>query len=526
MSLPTDLIAFVITLLRGAQLAAQALLLGGIAFVLAVSDPLAAPLGEAGPRLCAAARRWTRRAALGVAGAALAAGSINVLDVVSTMDLSVMDALGAEFVQWSAVTVASALLVAFAGNRKIILAAGGATVLMASAMTSHAAARLDQRGIFLVADLLHQCGAAIWIGGIPFLLLGLRLVHQRDGRFILGRRCSQLYALAVGALAIGALVLAVGYTRSLTALTGTAYGAMMGGKLVLLATLLSFGLLNALSIRRLGRGGDAGLGRLRRLAEAEIGIGLTVMFVAASLASHPLAVDQVSDPTAVASLHEIAQRMAPAWPSLSSPPLGEISVPADASMTVNPTAADHAWSGFNHHWSALFVLLIGLLALAERTGRAAWARHWPALLIGLAVLLLARSDPETWPLGPIPFFDRLRDPEVLQHRLITLVVTLFGCFEWAVRCGRLNRTRAPLIFPLLCAVGGGLLLTHGHSLADVKQSFLIELSHIPMGLLGIYAGWSRWLELRGEGRVARVAGWIWPICFVLIGLLLLNYRES
>jgi putative copper resistance protein D len=40
------------------------------------------------------------------------------------------------------------------------------------------------------------------------------------------------------------------------------------------------------------------------------------------------------------------------------------------------------------------------------------------------------------------------------------------------------------------------------------------------------AGWSRWLELRLPGRIARVSGWIWPACFVLIGALLFFYREA
>ena len=29
-----------------------------------------------------------------------------------------------------------------------------------------------------------------------------------------------------------------------------------------------------------------------------------------------------------------------------------------------------------------------------------------------------------------------------------------------------------------------------------------------------------------HGRVAAIAGWIWPVCLVLVGLLLLSYREA
>jgi putative copper resistance protein D len=170
------------------------------------------------------------------------------------------------------------------------------------------------------------------------------------------------------------------------------------------------------------------------------------------------------------------------------------------------------------------VLAIGLLGLAERAGWA-WARHWPLAFLALAAMLFVRSDPETWPLGPIGFFARLADPEVLQHRLLTLLIVVFAVFEWLVRTHRLKGDWPPLVFPLVCAIGGALLLTHSHSLSDVKERYLIEVSHIPMGFFGIIGGWSRWLELRAEGVTRRAAGWVWPLCFAAIGLLLLDYRE-
>ena len=55
---------------------------------------------------------------------------------------------------------------------------------------------------------------------------------------------------------------------------------------------------------------------------------------------------------------------------------------------------------------------------------------------------------------------------------------------------------------------------------------LIELSHTPLALTGITAGWARWLELRADGKVQRWAGWVWPVCFLVVGAILLNYREA
>jgi copper resistance protein D len=188
-------------------------------------------------------------------------------------------------------------------------------------------------------------------------------------------------------------------------------------------------------------------------------------------------------------------------------------------------AADIAWSEYNHHWAGIFVLAIGLLALANQAG-VRLARHWPVMFLALAAFLLIRSDPEVWPLGQIGFFASLRDPEVLQHRFFVLLIAIFGVFEWRVRASDQTRGPAALVFPLVTAIGGAALLTHQHAIANVRDQLLIELTHTPLALLGIAAGWARWLEIRLDRPGSRVAGWVWPVCFVLIGLLLLNYREA
>jgi copper resistance protein D len=185
-----------------------------------------------------------------------------------------------------------------------------------------------------------------------------------------------------------------------------------------------------------------------------------------------------------------------------------------------------AWSEYNHHWSGIFVTLIGLLALAERSGCAPWARHWPLVFLGLALFLLIRSDPETWPLGDIGFFESFRDPEVVQHRFLVLLVALFGIFEWRVRVGGLQHSRAVYVFPLICATGGALLLAHSHALANIREMLLIEMTHTPLALFGMTSGWTRWLELRTDGRTRTICSWLWPVCFLLVGVVLLTYRES
>jgi putative copper resistance protein D len=531
MILPADLAAFITMLLRGGQLAAQSLLLGGLSFILLLARPLAPALPN-GALLIERSRYWTGRAGLLLAGVAALCLAINIINLQQSLGLSLHEALGADFILWTALVVAGGLsawiwLRTLRGPLAGVLLLGSvAAILLGALMTSHASARLDQRLFYMAADAAHQMGAAIWIGGIPFLLLGLTIAADPAGKKLVGARFSHMAIGAVAMLAAGAAIMAIGYSGSWAAFIGTAYGAMMTTKLFLLGVLLLMGLMNMLTTR--DPSSDPGMVRLRSFAEIEIGIGIAVIFIAASLATQPPAADQALDPSSLASFQEIVERMTPEVPRLVGPSHDLVTIPSDQLVLANfqSSDADKAWSEVNHHWAGLFLLTLALLALLERTGRAPWARNWPLMFLLLAGMLFVRSDPESWPLGPIPFWQRFMDPEVMQHRLVMLLLIPFGVFEWAVRTGRLTQNWAKRVFPALCVLGGTLLLAHTHSLTDVKQSYLIELNHLPMGACGILAGWARWLELRGRGWPVKMASWIWPICFMLIGLLLLDYRES
>ena len=214
---------------------------------------------------------------------------------------------------------------------------------------------------------------------------------------------------------------------------------------------------------------------------------------------------------------EIVERNTPHWPGFVSPDHDALALPAlqaklDADAAQHNAAPQHAfvpgsgdlpprnaadiaWSEYNHHWSGLFVLAIGVLSLLNQAG-VRWARHWPLMFLGLAAFLFLRSDPEVWPLGDIGFLESFRDVEVLQHRIFVVVIAAFAIFEWRVRTGRAANPKAALVFPLLCAGGGVLLLTHSHAIANVKDQLLIELTHTPLAIAGIVAGCARWLELR------------------------------
>jgi putative copper resistance protein D len=121
----------------------------------------------------------------------------------------------------------------------------------------------------------------------------------------------------------------------------------------------------------------------------------------------------------------------------------------------------------------------------------------------------------------------MTDPEVLLHRFFALLVVALAIFEWRVQTGRVTSARVRLVFPILIAAASALLLAHSHSLGNIREEVLAELSHAPLAILGITAAWSRWLELRlpSENRARPVVARLWPVCFLLIGVALLNYRE-
>jgi copper resistance protein D len=263
-----------------------------------------------------------------------------------------------------------------------------------------------------------------------------------------------------------------------------------------------------------------------------------VLLAAASLTSTPPAADVAAGRV---TPREIAERMKPRLPSLETPPFAELApatsldldersprlgsfVPGQQQQINGP--ADIAWSEYNHHWAGVVMLAIGVLAILGRVFSWSWARHWPLAFLGLAVFLLIRADSENWPLGPRGFWESFQVAEVAQHRLFVLLIVAFAIFEWAVQTNRVTRGNAALVFPMVCAVGGALLMTHSHSLGNVKEEFLAELSHLPLALFAVFAGWSRWLELRLGGSQTRIASAIWPVAFLLIGMILVLYREA
>ena len=92
--------------------------------------------------------------------------------LIQTVELPLLNVLGASFAIAGLVKCAAALLLAMCllawrSTPAALLLALGAVELAAATLSTHAAARMDHSLPLLGVEALHQLGAAIWIGGIP-----------------------------------------------------------------------------------------------------------------------------------------------------------------------------------------------------------------------------------------------------------------------------------------------------------------------------------------------------------------------
>lgn len=549
-----DIYGFGVVLLDAAGFAARAALVGSAAFLALIA---AAPLGAARPEgapLLALGRRWTLIGAVATLVLGLAAAALQAAVLAGTLGRPIGDSLGADSVRAAGAVLLAALVVAMLAAprtappppwRRAALCAASLALLAAAAAGSHAVARPEGRGLLFLATLAHQAGAALWLGGLPPLLGALRRLEPALARRV-GRAYSRQAATGVGLVLLGIAGFWDGYLGEPEALYGTAYGAMAVTKGAMLALLLALGAANFLLLHAAGDPGGRRLPLVRRLVECEIALGLATFAAGASITSLPPAVDLREDRVTFA---EIVERFTPRAPRLVSPDHASLAIPAlqarleeearraraarapsayvpGAGEPPPRNAQNIAWSEYNHNWSGLLVLLVGLAALLDASRRIPLARHWPLVFLGLAAFILIRSDPEVWPLGHIDLITAMRDPEVVQHKLAGLLVAGFALSEWGVRLGRLRGARARLVFPLAMVAGGVLLLAHSHAIANQKEALLVELSHLPLAVLAVAGGCARWTELRGPEALARPARWIWPACLILVGTILAFYREA
>lgn len=175
------------------------------------------------------------------------------------------------------------------GAEETALTALAATLAVGLAVTPSASGHASVSGpLGLTADVLHVLAAAIWTGGLAFVVCGLGLAG-RD-RWPLATRCVPIFSMmAVGSVALLLLAGTVNaylQVRTWRGLWETTYGLLLLGKIALVLPLLALGAYNnRYVVPRLRAGIASALERRRflRAAGAELAIMVAVVAVTAVL---------------------------------------------------------------------------------------------------------------------------------------------------------------------------------------------------------------------------------------------------
>ncbi|SCM70684.1 Copper resistance protein C [uncultured Pleomorphomonas sp.] len=127
---------------------------------------------------------------------------------------------------------------------------------------------------------LHGAAAALWGGSLLPLLLLVVTRHEGAGRSAL--RLSALLLPTVAVLALSGLTLAILQGVTVATLTGTDYGRLLAGKLLLVLAMLGIGALNRrILVPRLAIGGDGHFRHLRQVLMVDVCLLLLVLAVVA-----------------------------------------------------------------------------------------------------------------------------------------------------------------------------------------------------------------------------------------------------
>ena len=416
-------------------------------------------------------------------------------------------------------------------------------MIISGAWLVHAAGRFENQFVLMSLTVIHQLAAAAWIGGV-FQLVNIWLLRQSNQVVadlwpLMLRRFSRFGLASVAIILVSGVPIALQYIDTWNGLVGTGYGNLLMVKITLLAIALGFAWLNKSAVLEYGISGNpyALNNRVPYYIEAETFVLITLLFTAASLASQPPAID-ISALTA--SWHEVLNTFNPQIPQTSSPShVALIAGEAGRVAIIDqvPSMAATEWSNYNHNIAGIFLTTMSFFAMLSYIKHLPsffsafdkylpLTRYWPLGFVGLGIFLFFRSDAESWPLGPISFWDStFNNGEVLQHRIATLLVFVLGLFELSARMTKNPNSKLPFVFPLLAAFGGLMLLTHSHVGFQAKSAFLIQVGHTTMGIFSLILACGRWLELKLDRPGKDFAGFISVAALFQIGIILMFYRE-
>ena len=161
----------------------------------------------------------------------------------------------------------------------ILMLAG--LVLLTFSLQGHGAASGSTLSVVVI--WLHLTGTAIWLGGLPLLLLALR--HTGVPAAAIVPHFSNAALLSVALIAATGFYNAFVYVGTLEALTSTIYGRALIAKTLIFALLLALGAVNLLVLSpRLKKTGSTARNGLTRTVPAEIVLGAILLLAVGVLA--------------------------------------------------------------------------------------------------------------------------------------------------------------------------------------------------------------------------------------------------
>jgi len=195
--------------------------------------------------------------------------------------------------------------------------------------------------------------------------------------------------------------------------------------------------------------------------------------------------------------------------------------------------ADEKESEFNHHLVGFFVVLAGAFVLLQSVCVKRWPRSkyvWPLCFLLSGIFVLVWSDTELWPFGHRDWLDALQhNREVLQHKVFAVVLLVLGVTEYHRARGVLKAVWTRWVFPALAIGGSLLLLFHRHEggmhgANHVELMARIQSEHLSYAVTGTGLGLTKGL---GEVKTRFQGGFgkVWPLLMILLGVLVMLYRE-
>jgi hypothetical protein len=185
------------------------------------------------------------------------------------------------------------------------------------------------------------------------------------------------------------------------------------------------------------------------------------------------------------------------------------------------------WLEFNHHVGGVVVMVLAGLTWLEVLGigpTAAVRLAWPSCLILIGLYNVIFSDRFAWPIGPSGLIEILSNPEVLQHKVLAVMVLTLGLIELLRRLERVTHTAWLYLFYGVAVLTASILMVHDLGAGPHTHSDGLTLTHVLMGLLALLALVLKVLVDRGI--LIGKATYLYPLSLVGLGVQLLLFTES